>query len=617
MRDLSVHRNRRSRRVFRLDQIARFVWAVAVLAGLYGAVSQYGSGKTSDPDSRQSRSDAHGAGGFVGSQTCALCHASIYKSYSQTDMGRSMSEVNGALLARTPTSASVFSQSLGRHLEIHKRNGHLFQSEFELSADGKEVFRDTHRVEWIIGAGANGFGAIVRRGNYLFEAPLSFYSNVGTWALSPGYEFADYGFSRPILPGCIACHSGRPQAVLDGMGRFEEPPFQELAIGCENCHGSGRSHAAAVQTSTTLDTIAASIVNPAKLTPWLADNICMSCHQTGDARVLRSGKRSGDFRPGAPLDDTLSIFLVPLARQTAPQDDLLEHYLLMRFSKCYRGCGGKLGCIRCHDPHVQPSTDRAAAYFREKCLTCHTEKSCAASQALRQETSPSDDCVGCHMPKRKVKVISHSVLTNHRIVIRSGEPFPDEAFQMTTPELPDLVHLSAPANEKNPLVPRLTLLQAYRQVMLSHPEYRERYWAVAKQLEAGEPDNVPVLQALADLALQEKSWDGASKAIRYLREARSHGSTQPADIELLAKLLVATKQEPEAIDVLKQGIESIPYDAELYRLLERAYLSLNRIQEACEAVTKGRQIFPQDTSFRSLSKDCVAPEKRKRVSEQE
>lgn len=221
------------------------------------------------------------------------------------------------------------------------------------------------------------------------------------------------------------------------------------------------------------------------------------------------------------------------------------------------------------------------------------------------------------MPKRKVKVISHSVLTNHRIVMRSGEPFPDEAFQMTTPELPDLVHLSAPANEKKPIVPRLTLLQAYRQVMLSHPEYRERYWAVAKQLEAGEPDNVPVLQALADLALQEKSWDGASKAIRYLREARSHGSTQPADIELLAKLLVATKQEPEAIDVLKQGIESIPYDAELYRLLERAYLSLNRIQEACDAVTKGRQIFPQDTSFRSLSKDCVAPEKRKRLSEQE
>ena len=29
-----------------------------------------------------------------------------------------------------------------------------------------------------------------------------------------------------------------------------------------------------------------SIVNPAKLSPWLALNICMYCHEQGDARVL-------------------------------------------------------------------------------------------------------------------------------------------------------------------------------------------------------------------------------------------------------------------------------------------------------------------------------------------
>src|SRR5206468_9346938 len=53
-----------------------------------------------------------------------------------------------------------------------------------------------------------------------------------------------------------------------------------------------------------------SIVNPAKLTPWLVDNICMRCHQSGQARVLQPGKDYSDFRPGAALDDTLSIFLV-------------------------------------------------------------------------------------------------------------------------------------------------------------------------------------------------------------------------------------------------------------------------------------------------------------------
>ena len=89
----------------------------------------------------------------------------------------------------------------------------------------------------------------------------------------------------------------------------------ELAIGCENCHGPGQSHVAAAQMGSPLG----SITNPAKLSSWLADNICMSCHQTGDARVLQSGKIYRDFRPGTELDDTLSIFLVPFSSRVCAQ----------------------------------------------------------------------------------------------------------------------------------------------------------------------------------------------------------------------------------------------------------------------------------------------------------
>ena len=132
------------------------------------------------------------------------------------------------------------------------------------------------------------------------------------------------------------------------------------------------------------------------------------------------------------------------------------------------------------------------------------------------------------MPKRDVTVISHSVLTNHRIVAESEEPFPDIAFHMTTPQLPDLVHLSAnPAKQDAPSA--LTLLQAYGQVILAHPEYRPRYWAVAKRLQSTQPDNVLVLEALADNALQEKNGGGAELAIRYLQGAIQHGATDPSD----------------------------------------------------------------------------------------
>jgi hypothetical protein len=538
--------------------------------------------------------------GYVGSRVCSKCHPSIYESFLRTDMGRSLLEITPALLEKIPTSATIFDPKLNRHFEVFARNGSLYQSEYETTAGGTDVFRDMRKLEWIIGSGANGSGAIVKQDDYLFEAPLSFYAKPHRWALSPGYEFGDYGFNRPILAGCIVCHSGQPRPVLDGSGRFREPPFTELAIGCENCHGPGEAHVAATQMGFPLGSIA----NPAKLSPWLADNICMSCHQSGDARVLREGKTYRDFRPGVELDDTLSIFLVPFSRESVPKDDLLEHYLSMRLSKCYRNSNGRLACISCHDPHVEPSPQEAPAYFREKCMACHTEKSCAVPLSLRQHKTPPNDCAGCHMPKRDVTVISHSVLTNHRIIAEAEEPFPDAAFHMTTPQLPDLVHLNAnPARQDAPSP--LTLLEAYGQVILGHPEYRERYWALAKQLEKTHGENVLVLEALADCALQREDADGSSLAIRYLDGAIHQGATNPGDFEHLAMLLAAANRRSDALKILQQGMQLIPYYAEFYRLSATVNFSANRKQEACEVVANGVEKFPQDTVIRDLLKKCT------------
>ena len=334
---------------------------VASVIGVLLLLTSAGFQSRSSEETRPTNPTAGADGGYVGSRACSKCHLSVYESFSRTDMGRSMSEITPALLEKIPTAATVFDPKLNRHFEIFTRDNNLYQSEYETTAAGKDAFRDTRKIEWIIGSGANGSGAIVRQDDYLSEAPLSFYARPHRWALSPGYEFGDYGFNRPILPGCIACHSGQPKPVLDRNGLFQTPPFAELAIGCENCHGPGLSHVAAANMGDPTD----SITNPAKLSPWLADNICMACHQTGDARVLQGGKTYRDFRPGTELDDTLSVFLVPFTRESAPKDDLLEHYLSMRLSKCYLKSGGRLGCISCHNPHLQPSPQEAPAYFRE------------------------------------------------------------------------------------------------------------------------------------------------------------------------------------------------------------------------------------------------------------
>jgi hypothetical protein len=538
--------------------------------------------------------------GYVGSKFCAECHRAIYNVFNETDMGRSMSPVSPALLEKIPNSTHIVDAQLNRHFEVSVRDGNLYQDDYETGAEEKEIFRDTQKVEWIIGSGANGFGAIVRRSDALFEAPLSFYSKTQHWALSPGYESYDYGFSRPILPACIACHSGRPRPIPDGNGRFLDPPFKELAIGCENCHGPGALHIGEMKQGRPAARDNHSIVNPAKLPSWLADNICASCHQTGDARVLKPGKNFQDFRPGSALDDTLAILIVPPKRDAPVRSDLLEHYFSMTLSKCYRESKGRLSCITCHDPHTQPAGREVSVLFRLRCLTCHTEKSCAVPPAIRQRKNPPDDCAGCHMPKRDVKEIPHSMLTNHRIVRESGEPYPEAAFQLVTPKLSDLVHLDAIPDQKDMSVPPITLLQAYGQLMNTHPEYRERYAALAEKLRTSKPEDISVLEGLAYVALERKSSKGEVEAIDYLDQAINQGSASPADFELCGRLLIRAGRLPEAVDALQRGIKIIPHDGELYRLLGAAYLSQKKSTEARNVLTHGSQIFPEDAAIRAL-----------------
>ena len=97
-------------------------------------------------------------------------------------------------------------------------------------------------MAYVVGAAENGFGFVVERDNYLFEAPLSYYTKSRIWSFSPGYEAHNYAFTRPVVEQCIGCHSGRPQPVWGRVALYRNPPFDELAVGCENCHGPGALH---------------------------------------------------------------------------------------------------------------------------------------------------------------------------------------------------------------------------------------------------------------------------------------------------------------------------------------------------------------------------------------
>ena len=226
----------------------------------------------------------------------------------------------------------------------------------------------------------------------------------------------------------------------------------------------------------------------------------------------------------------------------------------------------------------------------------HGFQLCLPLQA-RRRLKPPDDCAGCHMPKRDVKVIAHSALTNHRIIADDEESYPEEAFHLTSSAAPDLIHLTAvPGREDS--IPLITLLQTYAELMDSAPGYRQQYLALLAQLAKGQPGNIAVLEALARGAIQQGNSEGDSAAIQYLSRAIELGSRSPRDFQALATLLARRGRLSDATDLLRRAIEAIPYDSELYVWLANAYVAEQRRAEAVETLKRAVQIFPQDTTIR-------------------
>lgn len=608
----------RAEKYLRIRTAAWFAFAflAAILATaplIIRAESNSGARDQAKTDSKaESRKARHAVafspsanGGYVGSAACSRCHLEIANHFAKASMGHSLTPITPEFLRTLPIPAEFYDPKFNHHFEVHAADGKLYQSEYQTGSDGNEVFRNAHELGWIIGTGENGFGALLRRGDYLFQAPLSYYTKAAGWNLSPGYQNGDYGFNRIIQPGCIYCHSGRPQPVAGFDGKYESTPFTQTSVGCENCHGPGAAHVQAMGRGEDYGKEAdPTIVNPARLTGQLADDICMSCHQIGDARILQPGKTYQDFRPGQPLDKTLAIFQIPPTRDNPPQDDHVEHYYSMSLSKCFRATRSlpadkQLRCISCHDPHVEPTKAEAPAYFNGKCMNCHTGTSCTATAAVRQATTPIDNCIGCHMPKRDIRVISHSSDTNHRIVVRPDEPFPDETFSQTTSAMPDLIQLN-PAGERGAKAAApsaLAQLLAYGELKLARPQFTASWLKTLSALETSTPENAIVQAALGQRDLKDHK---LAEAIDHLQHSLRLDPLQTNAYVDLSEAEDQSGHAEEAIAAARRAVELDPFVADLQKTLVFRLINGKHYDEAQASMEKYLENFPEDEFMRKM-----------------
>jgi tetratricopeptide (TPR) repeat protein len=538
----------------------------------------------------------HTVDDFVGDEACRNCHSSIYSTFKQTGMGRSTSIPSAQDLREAEKPATILGNDQNRTYKIYSRDGKIIHEETGTDAAGHVVFSESHEIAYTVGIGDMGKSYLVWKGDSLFVSPISYYTPIHGWDLSPGYNqgvFRD--FTRKVVDLCADCHAGQPRLVPGSQDRFESPPFRFMTVSCERCHGPGATHVAQRTVDPYVEGgIDPSIVNPSKLPIAVRDDICLQCHLAGDARVLQPGKDYLDFRPGTPLGNVVAIYSVPQLIK-GNHFVLLDQYEQLRLSRCWNASNGRLGCISCHDPHVELQGDAAANFFRGRCLTCHTESSCKAPRAIRQATTPADNCISCHMPQQKSEKIDHASIADHRI-LRTQSEVPAALHDL--PTTLDLIADTKPSGGDEAQNLR-NLALAYAQVGAKFSEYDPKALQILESAASAFPDDAEV-QAMYGKALILTHSGKSAVAAVALQKAIESGSKAPEVRTMLARLRIQQGEAPAAMALYKEAIQLDPYFAPAYLDLAHVYVMLKDPQHAIETLDAVLKVDPGNDAAREL-----------------
>lgn len=353
---------------------------------------------------------------YVGMETCRGCHSEIYDTYIQTGMGQSYHYASKQKSAADfGAHAIVYDQELDFYYHPFWSDDTLYIKEYRLEA-GDTVHTRIEKIDYIIGSGQHTNSHIFNTNGYLYQAPITFYTQKRRWDLAPGFEKgANTRFSRLIESECMTCHNGYPSFVSNSQNKYLS---LKTGIDCERCHGPGSLHVADKRAGIIVDTSKTpdyTIVNPRRLSTELQNNICQRCHLQGIA-VLNDGKNFFDFRPGMRLSEVMNVFM-PQYEGAEDKMIMASHVERMKKSPCYLN-SGKMSCITCHNPHVSVKSTPRTQYLNA-CNSCHGSTSqIHCSEDSRVRAAKNDDCVTCHMPHNGSIDIPHVAVTDHYIRAR-------------------------------------------------------------------------------------------------------------------------------------------------------------------------------------------------------
>lgn len=404
--------------------------------------------------------------------SCAKCHRSIYRNYLKTPMANASGPASQVAIPSTfrdKSSQVTYSIATGN-------NGVALR----YARTTPPILAGGYRLDYYLGSGHRGRSYLYSIDNYLFEAPISYYTAKKSYDLRPGYSNAQEMPAALLLNRkCLICHmSGVKSADQGTVNHYSGIPFLHGGITCEACHGDTAQHVAQSGDG--------GLIKLATLAPVERDSICMSCHLEAETSVPRGGGSLADFRPGDRLTDLVTYFVH--AGQAASSGRAVSEVEALNQSGCKRASGDRMSCLSCHDPHFSPPPAERVSFYRAKCLACHSQKKFATAHY-----SNTPDCTSCHMRKSSTIDIPHDQATDHRIL-----------------RIPSLPAAAGPVSPDAPLVPvpgvaeavtNRDLGLAYYSIGLNGDSRAMRHaWDLLSGVVASDPDDVPVLAALGFMA---------------------------------------------------------------------------------------------------------------------
>jgi len=529
---------------------------------------------------------------YVGSAACAKCHDEICQTFAKHPMGRSAAFTPGVADKEDFSAEKSQFHALGDLVfRVENSGDRIVHHEVKTLPGGRTVYDLSAPVSLAIGSGAQGRSYGINRDGLIFMSPISWYSRDGGYfELSPGYEHGKgrARFERRLRETCLNCHIGRLEPHPTQADRLAAPYVQEMAIGCERCHGPGKRHIdrQEIGTDSAPDD---SIVNPARLSSRKREAVCNQCHLQGELLITRFGRRPSDFRPGMEYEEVFLAFVGGESFDERGRPTAVSQVEQMRSSACFRVSAGKMGCASCHNSHEKETRAQRVDFYRDRCLSCHSKGGCSLPAERQNEAPASGSCIHCHMPRLSASDVVHASQTDHRILrdpqLAAVHVQPLQSFDNW--QLFDGAEGRIPAWELR-RARGMAILHAISSSIPCSSSLRDAEELLLPLTKIPLPD-AAMYAALGHACLRQER---PSDAVSYLKEAVRLEPENELYLEWLARACFYLSQFEDAKEYIQRSLDLNPWHGRNFQLQAEVLASLGEREPALIAADKAISLDP-------------------------